>query len=524
MKERIVQRMEKLAKLLNSPKGRIVRFYILILVFIMVTGWGCWNFIYNWPEVSKKYKPEEIPVSNEINATLPRYRYYLDFSPSMEGFIIPSGGMETLFNIFEYINTGKNGTSYFRCYDRVESCDASVFTNSDSMKKLYQQFVQDGMQDEVLNGIDLSKIFSSEGFENNSNNEDNRDNNNNSSNNTNNNSWVNIILTDLNFFDTIGGNSTHDERMDRFADGLSRVADGADICIYQFTKDYQGDGIDNVEFDDAKLDDAKLDDNPALKKSLLFLIVFSENSTAYEEYIQRLEMYLEQENMKDFHKMEFRNAFLQDNHFLQVDDSALYADTTSRINFHYNNEWIKNRESYEIGLYFSGENSSLASLQGNVVALNIEALGRGSTGEENNSVIDTKIKTLYPYGLSELREYNGTPPLKLVHARIVWDQNYRKHYLNIGIECDMGISFPKAPFLNKNYFVTEVQFFMERPDYKIPQWISELNTEETSLDLEKRRKIKELAQSLADRKANFFTNNAEDGEKYMGSLVFYISY
>lgn len=508
MKKRIVQRMEKLGKAVKSPKWRIIRAYIIIVIVIVITGAGCVRYIYNWPKINEKYKPEEIPVSDEVNATLPRYRYYLDFSPSMEGFIASSeGGMDKLFKIFEYINTGKTGTSYFRCYDRVDECDADIFegamNNANQIRRFYQQIVENGTQEEVLNGLDLAKIFSSQRFQNNS-----------DDSNESNNSWVNIILTDLNFFDTLNGNSVHDERMDSFAEGLSRAAAGADISIYQFTKDYQGQGTDDVEFDE----------NYTLKQSLLFLIVFSENSTAYEEYIQKLEMYLKQETMMEFHRIEFRNAFLQDNHFLQVDDTALYADTTSRVNFHYNNEWIKDRESYEIGLYFSGENNSFASFQGNMAALNIEVLGQGSTERENNSVINTKIKTLYPYGTSELREYNGTPPLKLVHTGIIWDQNYKKYYLNIGIECDMGVSFPKALFLNKNYFVTEIQFFMEHPDYKIPQWIIELNTEETSLDLEKRRKIGELVQSLADRKAVFFENNAGEGDKYMGSLVFYISY
>ena len=500
MKNWIKQKM----RILLRPMGRIILFYIFMFVIIGLAAWVCYKFIYNWPEMDKKYKPEKIVISDETDVRLASYRYYLDFSPSMEGFIASSeGGMKTLSSIFESIHKDETTISYFRCYDNIDECDATMFYNSmrdvNNIRELYKQFEVNKEQNEVLSGLDLTKVFSDKWV-----------------NDSDEVSYVNLILTDLNFFDTVNGSSTHDERMGRFVQRLTEIACASDICIYQFNEEYQGNGIDGVIFSE----DNK-DLNPM--NSPLFLIVFSENTTEYEKYIKELEMYLKQENTIKFNKMEFRNAFLQDSHLLQVDDSVLYSKGISKANFHYNNKWIKNREAYEIGLYISGENSSIAIFRGNVAELNIEALGHENLADVSKCVIKTNVKTFYPNDKSGLREYIESQPLELLEAGIVWDNNKKKYYLNIWMKCDIQVDFPETLFYNKDYFVAEVQFFIDRPVYAIPEWIDELDTEETFLNLQKRRKIKELAQSLADKKADFFMSNAEMGEKYMGALVFYIS-
>ena len=486
----------------KSPKGRIDLFYIFLFIVIVGVSLFCKRFISDWPEISKKHTPEGIAAPDEQqDGSLAIYTYYLDYSPSMQGFITTSGGsMETLSKIFRIVNGGRSNSLFYRCYNEIVKCDANFFyqcmSNPQQIESDYERIVDSGMQAEVLSKIDLSKIFSDSAF-------------------SSGNDKLNVIITDLNFFDNLDGSVIHDQQMSAFSEGLAEAARKSNIAIYQFASGYEGTGIDDVNFGASSVQSGN---------ASLLLIVFSENDAEYKSYIEKLEMYFRQERLTGFNKLEFGNTILQGNHFLTVDDTALYSDMTSKINFNFNNEYIQRREKYEIGLYITGENIRYAAFQGNVAVLDIETFTQGAQELDVESQIDTRVNILYPYGfLEELRKYEGESPVQVSSVGIVWDPNRKKYYLNIGIECDVSIKFPRARVLNKDYYVVEIQFFISSLNYVMPQWITVLDTEEATLNLEKKRGITEMVRNIMMQKEGAFIDNTEY-EKYMGTLVFYISY
>lgn len=488
----------------KSPKNKIRIFYFLITIVVAFLSLFCYIFVFLWPEINKKHTPEEIVLSDKgQKETLTTYSYYLDYSPSMHGYMNTEKGiMDALANVLINMNKEKNEISYYYCTDEVLPLDSTSFniymSNSYEIEKLYTRAISSGTQDKVLKGLDLSKIFSNFSADSNIKNDE-----------------LNIIITDFNFYNDISDNNFHDQRMKAFTEGLGNASLNSNIAIYQFPCTYEGIGIDDVNFD--KIYEET--DNASL-----FLIIFSENNEAYNDYTERLELYLKLDGLKEYNKLEIKKDIWKYNNMLIVDDNALYSNTTSKINFNFNNKYIENRKDNEIGLYITGHNIKYAIFQGNVVSLDIDVFTQGNPGLIVNSKIDTKVKILYPYGIfNTLREYEGNSPLKVSNTEIVWDNNQKNYYLRLGIECDTSIILPRSRILNKDYYVAEIQFYISDLDYIIPEWVTNLEMEENTISLDKKRGITNFVENLIIKKRIKYSEDPEHN-KFMGTLILYICY
>lgn len=500
---KIIQLKERLACWVRRPKVKVLIVYIGIFLVLILWAGMIWRFIFCWPQMKAKHEPNGVSESTTYEeSALVTYNYYLDYSPSMEGFIsLAEGNMSKLARVIREINSGRTEDAFYRCGSNINDCPADIFyrymSDSGQIAADYNNVKESGNIYREISGIDLSKLFSDNKFSHDS-------------------SRLNVIITDLNFYDNRLESSVHDEKMDVFTRKLASAARNANISIYQIMDDYKGIGVDDVDLRSEYIE--------TINNCSFFLIIFSENDRAFDEYIRSLELRFGKEGINEYNKVEYKNNPLKDKHFLIVDDSVLYGEAVSKINFNFNNDLIKERKEYEIGLCMTEGNYTSAFFQGSVAALNVEGL-YGENGEgENNSRIDVKVKTFFPNGIKGLQEYTDGESVRSTSAGLTWNQDKKKLYLSVGIECGVPSSIPEDYWWKKEYFVAELKFFMEKPEYSVPDWVIELDTEGKNLDIEKKRKITELIKGIKEEKEICFAEYATEYEKYMGTLCFYISY
>ncbi len=498
----ILSKNQKIKKRIPSPVHKIRMFYFRMTLLILLFMLFCLFFICLWPYMFTKPKLEKVTETNSSSSSFINvsYNFYLDFSNSMEGFISGGENMQGLAKTLQYVNSNSLGENSFYYYvTDVEECTSDVFYKYMSEPVEIQQYYQEIQRSaeelaKLEKEIDLSDIFSDINFSNDE-------------------SQLNVIITDLNFYYTANGSDKHDELIERFSKRLANAAGNTNIVIYQIVDNYRGKGVDQVDFEGIAAMESK--------DASFFLIVFSQNDVAYTDYISRLEQALASERVSCQNRLEIQNNLLKENHTLFVDDSLYNEESNAFLNnFYRNNGYIFQRKSNEMGLFLAA-NGERALFRGNVAPLNIDELVAEGQNAKNESQVTVKTKIHYGYSFFDIHEYMGNSPV-LVQAGIVQDQ--KELYLSLNMECGTSVRFPRALFLNKDYFVVELMFFLEKPDYKAPQWAVDIDTESGRLDLDRKRGFSNFVELLLTAKEEQFERNATDYEKYLGSLAVYIDY
>ena len=175
------------------------------------------------------------------------YRFFLDFSPSMEGFLWEeiNSNMAVLADILPRFNSMGDEQRFYYCTNKIIGVDEKKFyasmTGIEEFKNNYlETLLDEGIGEEsetkmeerlkeTINEIDLSDIFDRRYDDGMTYREGKGD--------------LNLIITDFNFMKEGDGDSQK-EISEKFANNIAKAAKKCNICIYQIYSKFAGEDID----------------------------------------------------------------------------------------------------------------------------------------------------------------------------------------------------------------------------------------------------------------------------------------
>ena len=349
----ILRKLKKYGRLYGINLGIIG---IVAMIFIYLNSY--------MPPYKINYEPEDIQNTVENSGRMnTMFHYYLDFSPSMEGFFKEgiNSSLKAVTNAFREINVLGNEKQFFYCSDEIKSItEETLYTNMESSLKIreyYDAIITDngmGTDDaqnqnlqDVINNINLGKIFRPqygeyEGYKTGEEN-------------------LNVIITDFNFkknVDDIEGQKT---LIGEFAQYLAQVCADSNIAIYHFKSNFAGITSDEYELGVIYEIDKELQS--------FFIIVESQNDTAYGNFIKKLESELTQQGINCSEKYELVNKVSNKEKKLQIQLDSIRKNGWIEIeNFNYNEDAFQELES-------RNDTIGLGIVQGNGLAY-LNMLGR----------------------------------------------------------------------------------------------------------------------------------------------------
>ena len=487
----------------------------------------------NFEEPTVVSSEESSIISGKVS-----YNYFLDFSPSMLGFLNEDidPQMRKIAEIFEQLNAGNEDNNFYWCKDEIERVTgASVFY--DSMKTsqvLYEDWyekVWDNTSGEEsfseieeieagtteLNGlknaiekIDLSEIFSS-GFTRTGSDEA---------------GSLNVIVTDLNFMKSTKDEETHDTLLDRLARYLGGEAGNADVCIYAVDSEFKGIAHDelNPEWN-----------NENRVSAQFYMIIYSENTEAYQQYIQQLEAFMANNGLS-YYRFEMLNNpgnAVQKLHTELVRYQNLgLIEQKERINFA--NGMFENLDGNEFAIQLvSGEggNGTLTMPVSRIDLpgyYNADIVGLDETGIEMEVELYRPVNKLWPLRRQYRYELFDDPGFVLRQgAGLYYDME--QWLLRIDMALNTRPNIPQAEsgyqrFLEKTgrkYFVMNLKFYLTKPSYSKPDWAEESAGLQTTG--EGASNIAQVMDAVIRSKENGFASHSKE-DRYMGNEVVYILY
>ena len=516
---------DKLREKMDKYKVFIKRYGLLYGVnmgFIVVTIIFIALFESFLPPYEVKYEPEIIQeniISESMLDTV--FHYYLDYSPSMEGFLVDTIG-SNMMNVSEAImdiNTSGNEKEFFLCADEIivvseNDMYANMKSNS-GIREYYNSFiynrqtdaednevefeemgdddVEDNELEEKIAQINLAQLFYRQYGENQSY-KIGKDS-------------LNVIITDLNFKKNSNDTQGHEALMQEFASELGNKCAKSNIAIYHIVSKFAGITSDEYEMGTDYVTDDEM-------KSF-FIIVESQNDSAYMDFSDRLEEKLEQLNVDCSEKYELINKISNEKNMLSFDlDNLRRNNLITLNNFNYDNESFKNLEDNAIGLR-AVNGHGMASIEIYTSPINIIGCNQTdevSTGDVN---IDINAKISYPTRRGHYEEAEETI-ISSIKCGTVWEQD--DLCLNIMMEIDpANIRYDSEgieKMFQENYLVIELQYFLEKPDYSLPEWIV--------ADEDMQDKVV-VYNSIIENKEKTFSDLSR-GQKYLGNTMVYITY
>lgn len=465
----------------------------------------------NLPPYDVSYEPEllqkETDDSESINIV---YRYYLDFSPSMEGFFSSEieSSMSSVEEVLKDINTATNEKKYYLCRDEVEEIQEDALyesmENTEKLRNYYDTVIQthgsgsvdisEDKIEETIENIDLTHIFDASyveqsGFEKGSNS-------------------LNVIITDFNFKKNSDDDEGQKKLIHEFAEEFGDICARSNVAIYRIQSKFMGITTDEYEYE---TENVPKDEN-YIENRAFFLIVESQNENAYEEYTEKLEEKLAKLKVDCSEKYELVNRISDEQLSLSLDlDELRSNDWIEKRNFNYDNMSFKNLSENAIGLRMVQENGN-ANLKMHICP--IEVIGSNNTERTKTGDVSIQVETKASYqGKTEM----STEMLSVVRCGTVWEENELYLHVEMEMNTDTAIELLEKnsnKYLSKKFFVLELQYFMEKPDYTLPQW---------ALDNEDMEDKLEVYESIMEKKENAFGELSKE-VRYLGSTVFYITY
>lgn len=498
----------------ESIKQGITKNYLIYysLAFIIVFA-GLLSVDSNLPKLKASYNPEALQQSiNETSGSLPSQytavNYYLDFSPSMQGFFDEriDDGMKKLSNIFPRLNESREGVKFYKCIDTIRNCEPNEFyesmTNISPLRNLYDSLASDEpIENEesdnnaselvsVIKDIDLGGIFYRL-YEDNTSYADDMD-------------HINVIISDLVFTQEQYGNETEGEIFSNFAALLGEKAANANISIYHIYSTFAGEPSDEYILEKTY---------PITReRSAFYLIVLSKNDEAYYDYIQRLEEEMASNGIVFSENFQLTNRMMPANYTFDINMSDLLAmDRIKRTNFNYDNLSFEGLKANEIGLCLI-KNKGQAALEMPVTQLNLA--GYYDTGGEDHTEITVKTKVSDYSGFGKYEEYTGNDVIPYIKATPQWLDETLYLKLNLEINPTAQLFQNDSWWIERNFAVIELQYFLNKASYSYPQWVS---------DNENMQNIMEMFERIIRNKETSY-DSLEEYQKYLGTMILYITY
>lgn len=503
----------------------IIRIVVIMVSFL----WTAFLWKILLPQKSS-FEPKIMTEGTALEGLLGvNYNYYLDFSPSMEGFFSEglNSSMFRLSNALEELNSNYQSTHFYRCTSVVEPLsDAASFydsmTSETNLQYLYNGEVAAETITEKIREIDLTTIWTDRytdgdiyhsGTGN-----------------------VNVIITDMNFRESEWDEEGYSSRINDFAGCLGEAAKNSNIHIYNLFSAFKGSVSDEYYIPSDEESVEPVDRNEYEGTRPFFLIVLSDDNEAYLSYIQELENNLEE------CQIDYSNDF-------ELVNNVAYAAAGREEELEY---YVRNNEVVKTGFNF--DNDSFKQLDGNEIAfqmimgsepseimmpiLRLELPGYYYSGDvsdltkrSDNTVIEVVSRVYYPYTKLipplevDYQEDTASNIITYKNAEMFWQQGGL--YLRTSIGMNNTVNMPAAQGLSrrvgvKPHFVVYFQFYIESPDYHMPSWVHEINCDAISSEAKILNIETVFSQIIYEKKTVYATRDAS--ERYLGDAVFYITY
>ena len=487
---------------------------VLWIPFVLL----CLLLVWNFPNMNGNYTLKEVGrLAPDSDVSQPVYSYYLDRSPSMQGFMNSSNGtMDELAMALTDVNQ-RNGDNnrFFFCDSSIRTEDTQVFynclQNGDSIGSYYDSFSVNGDEDvglstegisedilrQELEGLNLSNLFiypTVDGYR-----YENEEKN------------VNIIITDLNFFLPSSGIDRHDQLLDEFLRQLAEQVSSSNICIYHLESGFYG------ARDDAFADATQLE----IASAPYFVIVLAQNVRAFETYLEELENSLSKYELTYSDKFVMKTNPSQGSQVIAFDEEAFFdSESTVRSGFNFANGLLKPRSENVIGLQLLEGQDGVASLRLPMMALHELLPGIVTQSDSAENSFDVRISFARP-GLFDLHHIDA-PDLENVSSCRAYVSDYHgTPYLFLDFSTDSK-KVPKS-WVYKNYYVADIQLFMRKIVFSTPSWVEELSTIDGMGSDGKVRGLNDFFQQLLAAKGEDYARLPEN-QRYLGSVAIYVSY
>lgn len=505
--------------------------YLVVLVIVIIYIM-CKSFSF---QTEASYIPENIPQSVENQETIGwyemEYNYYLDFSPSMSGFFNGDINivMSALADSLQTINQDLQNANFYRCSERFETVSASEFYDSmksesalnshydgileDISKQLVEESYYMGEEEELidieeeenrdneeissqifmerLEEINLSDLFIRRYDDNRAfSNSDNS---------------VNMIITDLNFYLSAGDEARQEKYMEAFASRLGEAFKNTNFCAIQLASAFSGRATDEYSLESGGIANGN--------DYYFYVFISVKDKYIYDLYMEELEKQFKNVGINAFEKFELTLQDLRDNASFSVDINSLSkSGRLEKENFNYDNKAFIGLAENEFGMrmvYSDETGNRISRLRLPVADLTIPGYYENEEEGSNESKIQVQTDIYYPSGKSFVK-YEGNDIVRLSQAAIQSEDGR----WTLGLILEMNAMEPEfasrwfGQKRKKSYFVTDIRFFMEQPEYTIPEWADGVKT---------------VLESIIEQKEKSFIA-LDKNERYIGNIIMYVNY
>lgn len=485
---------------------------LVIIIVVMLVTLMVRNIM---PPYTVDYKPDIITSAIENETKMNTiYHYYLDFSPSMEGFFASGidSNMKKVADALRKVNVSGNEKNFFFCADRIVPVEEKVLyenmENETGIRLYYDDIIySSGMDLEsepdledirvAINKINLAEIFYLNYGENHTY-ETGKES-------------LNIIITDLNFKKSNNDEDSESNKklIDEFARYFSENCAQSNVAVYQIYSNFAGITSDEYELD--------TEYGIAEELHAFYIFVESQNDIAYMEFTKDLETELTGLGIDTAQKYELLNRVSNGTTELKIDVNALKRNNRIKIeNFLYDNKSFDNLQSNAMGLRMVQE-KGISYLH--TYTSPIEIIGTYYTdgAASSNVVMNVEAKVSYPVG-KEKYEIMENEIVSSVHGSTSWED--KELYLIMDMELNPDRAKEELKKVQERrlkkakYFIIELQCFLEKPEYTLPEWI---------VDNEMLQDKRVVYEDIIEAKENSFSKLSKE-QRYLGSMILYITY
>lgn len=514
-------------KRLKEGIKRFCLMYHWYIIFLAVAaGLAIFSFFGTKP-IKASFSENSTTAEETQDNRRVRYKYFLDYSPSMKGFfnMDVNSVMHTLADIFQDLNRDNEENQFFRCMDIIDTVpDATTFygymKSQEGLEEYYTRAANNiqlpadmntdesndegnaavNVTDQIISNIDLTKIFTENYTSESDTSVDD----------------LHVIITDMNFLANEADWEEHNERMDALAKYLRQEAVGCNICIYAINSNFSG--IAN---------DAAIYSNGSDITSVMFyLIIFSDSENAYKKYCKQMEENFTTSGVTYVGKFELLNRLRDTNEILSVDLNAYKGlGVIEKQNINFANALFTDLKSNEFAVQLVSEGGSCI-LNMPVSTITIPGYYNMTQDGYDDTELDIEVETYYPQskliGDDTYELYDETPIVLGESARMyLYDEQwYIKINLNLNPAPDISRK-SNITNIKLRYLVLNANIYMAEPSFSKPDWLDHVTTSQR-YDSQMLH-IDTVVEEIMQGKAESYASKSKD-ERYLGNVVIYVLY
>ncbi len=463
------------------------------------------------------------------------YSYFLDFSPSMQGFFYEdlNVGMKYVADAFRQINAENENNKFYWCRDTIDPVnEASTFYDSmvsdEAIELLYGGMIRNGILTEdtgegdegeeesagqneleqAIENIDLSRIFTPN-YMGASDSEE---------------KHLNVVITDMNFLLNENDITRHNERISTFAAGLGQMTANANISVYAINGNYAGKG-----------NDAFSAERGSNISATFYVIIFSNDAGGYSRYCRQFESSVSSEIIQN--KFEILNRINEGMPSLKIDLNNFFSmDLVRNENLNFANGLFEGLDDNEFAMQLVTDGTSRGTLAMPVSEVNLSGYYSADTVGLDASKIDMEVelyRRIPRIMADDTYEIYEDPSLVLqesagMYYDLLGTDVPGRWYLRVNLTLNTHPNVPETKYLQgildklrRKYIVMNLKFYMAEPSFSNPGWVHEARypnmADENILNIEK------IIDEIIQYKERAYVSRPKT-DRYMGNAVIYILY